>query len=179
MNFTFSMYSFTLSTAGSKVGSNVQMWDPLSSEISAVVDMAGAPGLPRNHVGPPGSATNVAPRVRVHKGRETGTNQSSGFWGSYPKRKFPLQGSYRDPLGLQVTCYTSRFPGCPQRSGLAFAPRGLSHAPWHRRSLRTLRHARRFVHPRLFNSHWSIFLLDVLSVQVPHLQVLHWEAKPT
>ena len=34
----------------------------------------------------------VAPRVRVHKGRETGTNQSSGFWGSYPKRKIPLKG---------------------------------------------------------------------------------------
>eukprot|EP00435_Cladocopium_sp_Y103_P022822 s424_g5.t1 len=34
------MYSLTLSVAGSNVGSNVQMWLPLSSEISAADDMA-------------------------------------------------------------------------------------------------------------------------------------------
>ena len=55
--------------------------------------MAGAPGLPRSHVGPPGSATNVAPRVRVHKGRETGTNQFRGF-GVLPQKGNPLTGLF-------------------------------------------------------------------------------------
>ena len=35
----------------------------------------------------------VAPRVRVHKGRETGTNQFRGL-GSYPKKGNPLTGLF-------------------------------------------------------------------------------------
>ena len=66
---------------------------------------------------------HVAPRVRVHKGRETGTNQFLGFGVPTPKGKSPLKRAlHRDPLGpyelvtLLDTCaaHSSRV--------LAFAP---------------------------------------------------------
>ena len=64
----------------------------------------------------------VAPRVRVHKGRETGTNQFLGLGVLPQKRKSPYRALHRDPLGPIWTCYTSRYLAAHSSSVLAFAP---------------------------------------------------------
>ena len=86
------------------------------------------PRLSTGSVGPPGSATNVAPWVRVHKGR--GIRFQTRLWvlGSTPKdKKIPQNGLQQTPWAY--CCYTSRFGLSAAAATLFRTCAALSHDP--------------------------------------------------